>query len=102
MTDATSNTAEVQQTPPGYYDDGHGSQRWWDGTQWTEQVKPGEKAPKVPARHPQADSPDTIWSSVGRPITGIGAGRYRLTQHTLFFEKGALSLKAQQIATHEI
>ncbi|MFB7892591.1 DUF2510 domain-containing protein [Microbacterium sp. NPDC056044] len=25
-------------TPPGWYDDGHGSLRWWDGTQWTEHV----------------------------------------------------------------
>ena len=25
-------------TPPGWYDDGHGALRWWDGTQWTEHV----------------------------------------------------------------
>jgi len=25
-------------TPPGWYDDGHGAMRWWDGTQWTEHV----------------------------------------------------------------
>jgi hypothetical protein len=23
---------------PGWYDDGHGSMRWWDGAQWTEHV----------------------------------------------------------------
>jgi hypothetical protein len=23
--------------PPGWYDDGTGKQRWWDGTQWTEE-----------------------------------------------------------------
>jgi hypothetical protein len=22
---------------PGWYDDGHGKHRWWDGTQWTDQ-----------------------------------------------------------------
>jgi hypothetical protein len=22
--------------PPGWYDDGHGAMRWWDGTRWTE------------------------------------------------------------------
>jgi len=22
--------------PPGFYDDGTGAQRWWDGTNWTE------------------------------------------------------------------
>jgi hypothetical protein len=25
-------------TPAGWYDDGHGHQRWWDGAAWTEQV----------------------------------------------------------------
>ncbi|MHC2998247.1 DUF2510 domain-containing protein [Microbacterium sp. HJ5] len=25
-------------TPPGWYDDGHGALRWWDGTNWTEHV----------------------------------------------------------------
>ncbi|WP_127472951.1 DUF2510 domain-containing protein [Microbacterium sulfonylureivorans] len=25
-------------TPPGWYDDGHGGLRWWDGSQWTEHV----------------------------------------------------------------
>jgi hypothetical protein len=25
-------------TPPGWYDDGHGAFRWWDGAQWTEHV----------------------------------------------------------------
>jgi len=24
--------------PPGWYDDGHGGMRWWDGSQWTEHV----------------------------------------------------------------
>lgn len=25
-------------TSPGWYDDGHGAMRWWDGAQWTEHV----------------------------------------------------------------
>jgi hypothetical protein len=25
-------------TPPGWYDDGHGGMRWWDGANWTEHV----------------------------------------------------------------
>jgi hypothetical protein len=24
--------------PPGWYDDGHGAMRWWDGAVWTEHV----------------------------------------------------------------
>lgn len=27
-------------TPPGWYDDGHGAQRWWDGSGWTGHVQP--------------------------------------------------------------
>lgn len=27
-------------TPAGWYDDGHGSLRWWDGQQWTEHTHP--------------------------------------------------------------
>jgi hypothetical protein len=26
-------------TPPGWYDDGRGALRWWDGVQWTEHVQ---------------------------------------------------------------
>ncbi|ALJ21332.1 DUF2510 domain-containing protein [Microbacterium sp. No. 7] len=41
-------------TPAGWYDDGHGTQRWWDGTQWTEHVQPAA-APTPPA--PAAPTP---------------------------------------------
>ena len=27
-------------TPPGWYPDGQGGQRWWDGSQWTEHTQP--------------------------------------------------------------
>lgn len=38
-------------TPAGWYDDGQGAQRWWDGAQWTEHVQPAvaETAPPPPA-----------------------------------------------------
>ncbi len=29
-------------TQAGWYDDGPGTQRWWDGQNWTDQVKPPE------------------------------------------------------------
>ncbi|MDR7183224.1 NACalpha-BTF3-like transcription factor [Microbacterium trichothecenolyticum] len=36
-------------TPPGWYDDGHGAMRWWDGTQWTEHVaQPDPEASPAP------------------------------------------------------
>lgn len=31
-------------TPPGWYDDGHGALRWWDGAQWTEHTHVAEQA----------------------------------------------------------
>jgi hypothetical protein len=36
-------------TPPGWYDDGHGALRWWDGAQWTEHVHVPDAAPVKPA-----------------------------------------------------
>jgi hypothetical protein len=45
---------------------------------------------------------ETLWSATGKPLTGIGAGRYRLTDEYLFFEKGTLSLKSEQIKCQEI
>ncbi|WP_194410710.1 DUF2510 domain-containing protein [Microbacterium cremeum] len=37
-------------TPPGWYDDGHGAMRWWDGSHWTEHVA-------QPDPEPSADAP---------------------------------------------
>ncbi|MFS0714234.1 DUF2510 domain-containing protein [Microbacterium sp. 2P01SA-2] len=39
-------------TPPGWYDDGHGSLRWWDGSQWTEHTHAPVEA--APAPQPEA------------------------------------------------
>jgi len=42
-------------TSPGWYDDGHGAIRWWDGADWTEQVatpdpaQPGQQVWTPPA-----------------------------------------------------
>lgn len=34
--------------PPGYYDDGQGRQRWYDGIAWTGSYKPADVVPKPP------------------------------------------------------
>ena len=57
--------------------------------------------PSSSAYDPAAD-PDTIWSAIGRPLTGIGAGRYKLTAEFLHFESGSLRTRAEQIRTHNI
>ncbi|GAA1516148.1 DUF2510 domain-containing protein [Nocardioides humi] len=36
-------------TPAGWYPDGQGGQRWWDGTQWTEHTQPPAAGPGVDA-----------------------------------------------------
>lgn len=38
----------MTQTPPGWYPDGSGQRRWWDGNQWTEHVEPAQAAEQVP------------------------------------------------------
>ncbi|MFB7884885.1 DUF2510 domain-containing protein [Microbacterium sp. NPDC056057] len=41
-------------TPPGWYDDGHGANRWWDGTRWTEHVAGADASAAAPAALPGA------------------------------------------------
>lgn len=50
MTDPNQPT-----TPAGWYPDGQGGQRWWDGTRWTEHTQPGApQAPQTPQSGPTA------------------------------------------------
>lgn len=41
--------------PAGWYDDGHGQQRWWDGQNWTEHVQP-PAAEAAPAHDESTDA----------------------------------------------
>lgn len=45
-------------TPPGWYDDGNGALRWWDGAQWTEHVHTPEAAPVTEPAPVTAQAPD--------------------------------------------
>ncbi|MDQ1216980.1 DUF2510 domain-containing protein [Microbacterium arborescens] len=57
-------------TPPGWYDDGHGSLRWWDGARWTEHthalvepVPDPEPEPKPELQEPPAVTAASITES---------------------------------------
>ena len=44
-------------TPAGWYDDGSGRQRWWDGSQWTDNYAPaGDSAPEDGSAASEGDS----------------------------------------------
>lgn len=42
-----TNAQNTQQTPAGWYNDGSGRMRWWDGHQWTPHYAP------APQQQPQ-------------------------------------------------
>lgn len=46
-----------QTTPPGWYPDGQGGQRWWDGNQWTEHTLPGASDQPAQPAHPAQPGP---------------------------------------------
>ncbi len=80
----------------GWYPQGDGRQRYWDGTSWTEHFAPVEGNDTSAQAASQKDA-DAIWQVRGQPLTGIGAGRYKLTERFLFFETGTLRTDSQQI-----
>ena len=51
-------------TAPGWYDDGRGALRWWDGTQWTEHVQ-------TPDPEPALDAQSASASDAGQPETPV-------------------------------
>ena len=44
-------------TPAGWYDDGSGDLRWWDGQQWTTHVRTAEHTPPAAPALPAAPAP---------------------------------------------
>lgn len=61
-------------TPAGWYDDGSGRQRWWDGTQWTEHFAPvAEPAAPTAATSPAEVETDATIESVAAVETSWSA-----------------------------
>lgn len=59
-------------TPAGWYDDGSGRQRWWDGQQWTEHFAPEvAAAPESPTAVESAE--DSLDDTVIRPASETSA-----------------------------
>lgn len=109
----------MTQAPAGWYPVDGGQERYWDGSAWTDQQRPAAAAtssePKsggmrdrlagATARFTagQGDLPaDTVWSAVGKPVTGVGAGRYRMDANYLYFEKGTLRTDSQQVPIAQV
>lgn len=98
-----------QKAPAGWYPVAGGSERYWDGDQWTDQIRDGNGASNSAIRSAASNAlgnftpqttqlPEgTIWHAVGRPLKGFGAGKYRLDEHYLYFEKGTLRTDSQQV-----
>lgn len=57
-------------TPPGWYDDGHGALRWWDGGGWTEHVQPGA-SPRAPQPAKPASKLWIVWVVIAVVVAGI-------------------------------
>ena len=84
--------------------------RYYDGQAWTDhwhtpegQQPQGRFASAVSGAtgrllsRDQTEQEGTLWSANGKPVTGIGAGRYRLTSRYLYFETGTLRTDSQQV-----
>lgn len=54
-------------TPAGWYDDGSGRKRWWDGTQWTEDFAPADAEGSGPAAPGGAQPPAADGGSGASP-----------------------------------
>ena len=56
--------------PPGWYDDGRGALRWWDGAQWTEHVQtPDPETAVDPLIEPAPTLESAAERDAGTPAT---------------------------------
>jgi hypothetical protein len=85
----------------GWYDDGSGGKRWWDGRAWTTRQA---DMPKPTASHvPKPKLPEgTRWAAVGNPISKVGGGRYLLIDDHLFVHLGDAARTLHDVAVIDI
>lgn len=99
-----------QSAPPGWYPDGQGGQRWWDGTQWTAHTQPppapatsDRPAPTQPPARPgpsdvtqvrppatPAPAPGPTWQ--GQPYAGAPTGGSGLNAKVLALIGGGVAV----------
>jgi uncharacterized Tic20 family protein len=65
-----SAVTEPQQTPPGWYPDADGVQRWWDGTQWTDSTAAAHM-PVTPVAATRSGAQDEKGLAVLAHVLGI-------------------------------
>ena len=73
--------------PPGWYDDGLGSVRWWDGGAWTDQTYRGQLAVGV--------APAATGAASGAPLsyaTAVLPGTSTVTAQVAYHPMGTMSL----------
>ncbi|MBF4635660.1 DUF2510 domain-containing protein [Agreia pratensis] len=85
----------------GWYDDGSGGKRWWDGRAWTTRQA---DMPKPTASYaPKPKLPEgTRWAAVGNPISKVGAGRYLVIHDHLFVHLGDAERTLHDVAVIDI
>ena len=73
MAGPSASVAAMMTASPGWYDDGHGAQRWWDGANWTEHVAApsAESAAQTAARVPRKRRRWIIAAVVGVVLIGV-------------------------------
>lgn len=97
MTYMDANNPPEHQVPAGWYDDGTGQQRWWDGTTWPEDVPP---AP------PQTSAPASFDSNTVAALTHVSAIFFPLLgpliAYLVFAKDGFVRDHARQVLNFEI
>jgi hypothetical protein len=81
----------MPEPPAGWYLDGTGDTRWWDGDQWTEQVllsaEPAAVAAPAPGPEPEAEPEPKIERALARASAHFDSGRVARRPHRRWYGK---------------